>query len=109
MNAATADGRQARVLAGALSLAVLSLPFAGLVSPADAAPKPEHYASCKALNEDYPHGVGKKGAKDKTSGKRVTNFKVSDKVYGMNNGKRNPATGEYDLDRDNDGIACEKR
>lgn len=96
-------------MAGALALAVLSLPLAGAVSPAEAAPKPKHYSSCKALNKVYPHRVGKKGAKDKTSGKRVTTFKVSDKVYGMNNGKRNKTTGEYDLDRDNDGIACEKR
>ena len=28
--------------------------------------------------------------------------------YGANDG-RNASTGEYDLDRDNDGVACEKR
>ena len=92
-----------RAVAGALSLAVLSLPLAGLASPAEAAPKPKHYSSCKALNKDYPHGVGKKGAKDKTSGKPVTNFFHSTKQYdkAMNNNKG--------LDRDKDGIACEKR
>ena len=52
--------------------------------------------------------MAKKGAKDKTSSKPVTSFKVSTKVYNMNNGPRNVKTGEYDLDRDNDGIACEK-
>jgi hypothetical protein len=30
-------------------------------------------------------------------------------VYGLNDGPRNKATGGYDLDRDNDGIGCEKR
>jgi hypothetical protein len=36
-------------------------------------------------------------------------FYRSAKVYKMNNGPRNERTGAYDLDRDNDGIACEKR
>ena len=57
----------------------------------------------------YPHGVGKPGATDDTSGDPVTNFYRSTKLYNMNNGPRNQATGEYDLDRDNDGIACEKK
>ena len=61
------------------------------------------------LQQEDSHGVGKNGAKDKTSGAKVTSFKVSNLVYGLNDGPRNKATGEYDLDRDNDGIACEKR
>lgn len=59
----------------------------------------KEYKNCTALNKVYPHGVGKKGAKDKTSSKRVTNFKVSSSIY-----KQNKKS-----DRDNDGIACEKR
>jgi hypothetical protein len=42
------------------------------------------------------------GARDKTTGEPVTNFKRSNTVYrtAMRNNSR--------LDRDNDGIACEK-
>lgn len=66
---------------------------------------------CTALNRDYPHGVGQKGARDKHGkrSKEVTNFKVSTALYRLNDGPRNKRTGEYDLDRDNDKIACEKR
>lgn len=63
---------------------------------ADAATK--KYKNCKALNAKYPNGVGKKGARDKTSGDPVTNFRVNTAVYNANKGK----------DRDKDGIACEK-
>ena len=100
--------RLRRTAAAILSLTALSLPVAAVTTSADAAVKAKHYKNCKALNKDYAHGVGKKGAEDKTNGKKVTNFTVSNKVYGMNNGPRNKKTGEYDLDRDNDGIACEK-
>ena len=98
--------RAAVLAAAAAALLVCPLGATG----ADGAIKAKHYSSCAKLNADYPHGVGKTGAKDKhsKSSKAVTNFKVSTKVYEMNNGKRNKATGEYDLDRDNDGIACEK-
>lgn len=61
------------------------------------------------MHQDYPHGVGRKGAKDKTaSGKPVTDFKISNAIYAYNDGKAR-LVGEKDLDRDNDGIACEKR
>jgi len=92
----------------ALSASLLALPLAATSTSAEAVTA-KHYKNCKALNKVYKHGVGKKGARDKTSGTRVKNFKVSTKVYKMNNGPRNASTGEYDLDRDNDGIACEKR
>ena len=59
------------------------------------------YANCKALNAKYKHGVGRKGARDHVSGKTkpVKNFYVSTKLYNANK----------KLDRDKDGIACEKR
>ena len=59
------------------------------------------YANCDALHKKYPHGVGKKGAKDKVSGsaKPVKNFTVSTAAYNAN--KKS--------DRDKDGVACEKR
>jgi len=66
----------------------------------DAAPKLIKYKNCATLNKAYLHGVGKPGARDNvTSGKRpVTNFGVNLKLYTLNKG----------LDRDKDGIACEK-
>jgi hypothetical protein len=88
------------------------LHLAGLVAvaalvtavPAQAAttPKPVKYSNCTKLNKVYPHGVGKvKGVKDKvTAGAEpVTTFVVNRKVYDLNY-KR--------LDRDRDGIVCEK-
>jgi hypothetical protein len=93
-------------LAGTLALSLAPL---ALAIPAEAAPKPVSYKNCTALNKVYKHGVGKKGAKDKVKGKSkpVTNFTVSTKVYERNDGKKK-SKGEKDLDRDNDGVACEK-
>jgi hypothetical protein len=72
--------------------------------------KSKSYKNCKALNRDHPHGVGRKRARDKTSsGKPVTDFKVSNRLYAYNDGRGHRHRGEHDLDRDNDGIACEKR
>ena len=51
------------------------------------------------LNRVYPHGVGRYGARDHTSGTPVTNFRRSNRLYRQNKG----------LDRDKDGIACEKK
>lgn len=74
------------------------------VGAAPAAAKVKHYANCTALNRVYPHGVGRPSAKDKVSGryqpgKSVTNFTKNRAVYNANS----------DMDRDGDGIACEKR
>lgn len=60
--------------------------------------KVKTYKNCTELHKDYPHGVGKKGAVDKTNGKRVTNFYVNNALYAAN----------AKSDRDKDGIACEK-
>ena len=97
-----------RVLVGMAAIGAL---VAGVgVLPADAAPKPKSYTNCTALNKVYPHGVAKKGAKDKVKGKSkpVKNFTVNSTVYSYNDGKAK-RKGEKDLDRDNDGVACEKR
>ena len=57
------------------------------------------YANCTELNADYPHGVGRPGASDKTkTGNPVTEFTVDQAVYEANTKS----------DRDNDGISCEK-
>lgn len=98
--------------ASALAVAVLAFgSFSGIAQAMQpgSLPTATGYKSCKAMNNGkYPHGVGKKGAKDKTSGKRVTNFKVDNKVY-YRYAAGASKTGYYDLDRDNDGIACERR
>ena len=65
------------------------------------------YANCAAMQEVHPHGVGRTGARDSTSGTPVTTFLVNTKLYEYNDGK-DDKPGEKDLDRDNDGIACEK-
>lgn len=57
------------------------------------------YADCTALNGVYAHGVGRSGAADKTSGTKVTTFYRNTSLYNRNT----------HLDRDKDGIACEKR
>jgi hypothetical protein len=53
-------------------------------------------------NRKYHHGVGKYGAHDMTSGVPVTNFFHSNHGYAL--------AMKYNrgLDRDKDGIACEK-
>lgn len=79
-------------------LAAASLTVAPLMvsAPASAA---TDYANCSELNADHPHGVGRTGAVDSTSGTPVTTFTVDDDLYNANS----------ESDRDKDGIACEKR
>ena len=83
---------------------------AGTIAPttAEAATKPAWTKSCTALNKKYPHGVGKAKAVDRDSKgkaikKGVKNFKKSDAIYAQ--------AMKYNkgLDRDKDGIACEKK
>ena len=72
------------------------------LAPAMSAPafaSARKYRNCDALNRSYPHGVARPGARDKTSGRPVTTFRVNRAVYRKNT----------HLDRDKDGIACEKR
>ena len=94
-----------RALSAALTAALLTVPLAATAGSADAAAaaKPAKYKNCTALNKGYPHGVGKKGARDRTSGKPVTTFKRSTKIYNA------AMKANRGLDRDKDGIACEKR
>jgi hypothetical protein len=86
-----------RSVALAAVAAVAALPLGAGTAQA-AGPAPREYANCTALNKVYPHGVGKFGARDKTSGTRVTTFTRNNKVYSLNTKS----------DRDKDGIACEK-
>jgi hypothetical protein len=59
-----------------------------------------HFKNCTAMHKTYPHGVGRKGAKDKVRGKTkpVTTFYFNTALYNANTR----------LDADKDGVACEK-
>jgi hypothetical protein len=59
---------------------------------------PKWAKNCEAVNKRYPHGVGRVGARDKTTGDPVTNFKRSNALYEIAKGR----------DRDKDKIACEQ-
>lgn len=102
-----------RLASSLLTAGLLLAGVAGTATPAGAAVHARSYPNCKALNRVYPHGVGLPHARDKTrSGSpRVTNFTRSAKLYHLNDGTADHvrSRGEHDLDRDNDGIACEKR
>jgi len=63
---------------------------------------PPLYRNCAALNKRYPHGVGRLKARDHSTGTPVTTFKRSDRLY------RLALSYNRGLDRDKDGIACEK-
>jgi hypothetical protein len=65
--------------------------------------KPPWWKNCTQLLKRYPHGVGRLHAIDKTHGAPVTNFKRSNALYQLTV-RHNPT-----LDRDKDGIACERR
>ena len=86
----------------AVAIAGSTLTTAGLVSPAEAHTTGIH-DNCTNLNKKWPHGVGRRNAVDKTSGIRVTNFYRNNDAYWA--AEHHNGT----LDRDNDGIACEKR
>jgi excalibur calcium-binding domain-containing protein len=73
--------------------------FDSVASPGAGTAVPGQYRNCTALNRRYPHGVGRVGARDKTSGVPVTTFKRSNRLYELNKAR----------DRDKDRIACEKR
>ena len=102
-----------KALAAALALGMsVAIPLSAAPADASHQGKDRTYSSCESLNRDFRHGVGRRGAVDQTSGTRVTNFTRNTTVYRLNNGPRTPGAepgkGQYDLDRDNDGIACEK-
>jgi hypothetical protein len=87
-------------MSGGLALAIpLAMPSTAGASTA------YHYKNCTALHKDYKHGVGKTHAKDKVTvkSKPVTNFTHSTTKY------KKIVAYNSDLDRDHDGVACEKR
>jgi Excalibur calcium-binding domain len=77
---------------------VVIITMASTLTNIQAAPK--KYGSCGKMNVDFPHGVGLRGAVDRTKdGIPVRNFAIRPDVYKANSGR---------LDRDKDDIACEK-
>ena len=86
-----------RLTSALVLAAATSIVFAG---PASAAPS---YRNCTELQKSYSHGIGRADAKDKTSGRPVTNFRRD--TPGYNKAMRSNSG----LDRDKDGIACERR
>jgi hypothetical protein len=93
---------QARSAKAALATAVICLVAAVPFADAASARIPARWRSCKAVNAKYLHGVGRVNAVDKKAGEPVTNFTHSNYLYrvAMRYNRR--------LDRDRDGIACEK-
>lgn len=92
--------------AGAIAALALSVAaLIGTAASADASSAAGKWKNCTAYNKVYKHGVGKTHAHDHVRGgtRPVTNFKHSTKLYktAMAHNKR--------LDRDKDGVACEKR
>jgi hypothetical protein len=102
--------RGLRVTAARLAVILLGSLLAGWTwDDASAAQQrtPALWKNCTGVNHKYPHGAGRVGATDSdTDGKRVadpvTNFKRSNRIY------RVAMSYNKGLDRDKDGIACEK-
>ena len=88
----------------AIALALLVGVFAASAAVASASQTtiPARWKNCTAVNHRYPHGVGRNHAHDATSGTPVTNFKRSTSLYNT------AMSYNRGLDRDKDGIACEK-
>jgi hypothetical protein len=86
---------------------IAALAVAVWIAPAPAATRvtPYLWQNCTHVHTKYRHGVGKRYAHDHTrSGTNsVTNFFRSTRLY------RIAMRWNSDLDRDRDGIACEKR
>lgn len=85
-----------------ITLAV-SVSALAISTPAEAKGRPTWTTNCTALNKTYPHGVGRTNAHDHvSSGRPVTTFRRSNKLY------QQAMSYNRGLDRDRDGIACEK-
>ncbi|GIE97410.1 excalibur calcium-binding domain-containing protein [Paractinoplanes rishiriensis] len=84
-----------------LLAAALTLPFAPAAAQAAPPPPPPRFAKCADLQAKFPHGVARPEAVDVVRGvaKPATKFTVHPVLYLANR----------HLDRDRDGVACEKR
>jgi hypothetical protein len=86
-----------------MTLVIVGVVVLGLTVATAGAAMPALYKNCTNFNKRYPHGLGKLLARDHTSGEPVTNFKRSTRLY------RIAMSYNKGLDRDKDGIACEKK
>ena len=85
------------------ALAAIVIVCAVPVLPASATSRiPYRWKNCSHVNQKYRHGVGKLHARDRTSDVPVTNFFHSTRLYNK------AMSFNRGLDRDKDGIACEK-
>lgn len=86
-----------RIAAAAVGTLLAASTVLVTTTVAEAVSAARAFANCDAMHRVYPHGVGRPGARDQTSGTPVTSFKRSRALYEAN--KKS--------DRDKDGIACE--
>ena len=91
-----------RKLIGLLIAVVAGLIVLSASASAASEAIPYRWKNCTIVNKRFPHGVGRLGAHDRTSGDPVTNFRRSNRLY------REAMRYHPGLDRDKDGIACEK-
>jgi hypothetical protein len=87
---------------GALLTVVLVLGVSTSLAGAASERIPPRWKNCTVVNKRFPHGVGRVGARDRTAGEPVTNFTHNNYLY------RLAMRYNRGLDRDKDGIACEK-
>lgn len=91
-----------RITAGLAVAALATAPLTVAATSAEAARPVKHYGSCDALHRDYPHGVAKsvraanKAVRDGYG--RPSTSKKAKQIY---------ANEHNNLDRDDDGTACE--
>jgi hypothetical protein len=97
--------KRTATLVSAAAAVLLAAPIAAAIDAptVTTARVPPLYKNCTNFNKKYPHGVGRLRARDKTKGTRVTTFRRSTRLYNI------AMRHNDDLDRDKDGIACEKR
>ena len=89
-------------------VAIAAAAIAVGIPSAPAAPRgiPYVWQNCTQVHSKYRHGVGKANAHDHTTGTPLTTFYRSTRLYNVAM-SYNSQRG-YNLDRDKDGIACEK-
>jgi hypothetical protein len=91
----------------AVGMAAVGLGAGQAPAATHAAAIPYLWQNCTHVHTKYRHGVGKVGAHDRTTGTPVTTFYRSTRLY--NSAMSYNSARGYNLDRDHDGIACEKR
>jgi hypothetical protein len=97
------------IAAGLTAIGIAAVGFGAGQAPAanSEAAIPYLWQNCTHVHTKYRHGVGKVGAHDRTTGTPVATFYRSTRLYNIAM-SYNSQRG-YNLDRDRDGIACEKR